>query len=201
MGATGWKYFVPYEPDISAALQRLKQDVFARGEYVFGHGLPQKDFDSRVKRLLPVYEARMKENFAKADDSSQSDMVRVAARHAAEHMKKELEKFRTSERKPSGKKPKTIAELLKQQAENGTHSILDITSVSSAEEFGAVSPLPKTKLVEVFGTETPSRAQIDELYESGSLEELASERWQGVYIVAYRDGSPSEIAFIGCSGD
>jgi hypothetical protein len=36
MGATGWKYFVPYEADISAALQRLREDVFARGDYDSG---------------------------------------------------------------------------------------------------------------------------------------------------------------------
>src|SRR5882724_1687251 len=30
MGATGWSYFVPYEEDICAALQRLREDVFAR---------------------------------------------------------------------------------------------------------------------------------------------------------------------------
>ena len=74
-------------------------------------------------------------------------------------------------------------------------------SVSAAPQLAAVSPFPKAKLVETFGSETPSRAQIDKMYESGSLEEFASEGWQGVYIVAYRDGSASEIAFVGCSGD
>ena len=33
MGATAWIYFVPHEPDVGAALARLRRDVFARGEY------------------------------------------------------------------------------------------------------------------------------------------------------------------------
>jgi hypothetical protein len=29
-----WSYFVPYEADVAAALQRLREDVFARGDYM-----------------------------------------------------------------------------------------------------------------------------------------------------------------------
>ena len=31
-----WNYWVDYDPDISAALQRLREDVFARGDYAAG---------------------------------------------------------------------------------------------------------------------------------------------------------------------
>jgi hypothetical protein len=99
------------------------------------------------------------------------------------------------------RKPKTIEKLLESQAENGTHSILDIVSISSEPQFGAISPFPRRKLVEFFGSETPSHAEIEEAHDSGSLEEYVSQRWQGVYIIAYGDGSPSEIYFAGCSGD
>ena len=34
MGASGWSYFVPYEMDINAALERLRQDVFQRADYL-----------------------------------------------------------------------------------------------------------------------------------------------------------------------
>ena len=34
MGASGWSYFVAYEADIGAALERLKRDVFERGDYL-----------------------------------------------------------------------------------------------------------------------------------------------------------------------
>ena len=43
MGATGWDYFVPYQPDISAALQRLREDVFARGDYELGDEFSKED--------------------------------------------------------------------------------------------------------------------------------------------------------------
>ena len=32
MGATGWQYFVPYQANVEAALQRLRGEVFAREE-------------------------------------------------------------------------------------------------------------------------------------------------------------------------
>jgi hypothetical protein len=38
MGASSWRYYTPYQPDPEAALQQLRRDVFARGEYSFGFG-------------------------------------------------------------------------------------------------------------------------------------------------------------------
>ena len=35
MGATGWMYFTPYQPDIQAALDALRQQVFEKGDYYF----------------------------------------------------------------------------------------------------------------------------------------------------------------------
>jgi hypothetical protein len=33
MGAEGWSYFVPYESDVENALAKLRQQVFASGDY------------------------------------------------------------------------------------------------------------------------------------------------------------------------
>ena len=33
MDASRWHYFTPYDPDPNAALQRLRQEVFATGQY------------------------------------------------------------------------------------------------------------------------------------------------------------------------
>ena len=33
MGASGWEYFVPYQPDLQAALDRLRRQVFETGDY------------------------------------------------------------------------------------------------------------------------------------------------------------------------
>lgn len=37
MGASGWTYFVPYQPDIAAALAALRADVFAKKTFYTGH--------------------------------------------------------------------------------------------------------------------------------------------------------------------
>jgi hypothetical protein len=40
MGATGWNHFAPYQADVEAALQKLRVDVFERGEYGQTHSIP-----------------------------------------------------------------------------------------------------------------------------------------------------------------
>ena len=34
MGATGWHYATPFDPDPEVALQRLRDDTFASGDYL-----------------------------------------------------------------------------------------------------------------------------------------------------------------------
>ena len=34
MGASGWEYVVPYQRDLGAALDSLRREVFAAGDYV-----------------------------------------------------------------------------------------------------------------------------------------------------------------------
>ena len=200
MGATGWSYFVPYEADISAALQRLREDVFARGEYTYGvdaHGVTEEQLKAFVEKARPELDPWM-------------EKVREQAAMLPEHIREKfLENAEKIKKQLSGdiklpkpkKKPKTIEQALKHQAESGTHSILDISEISAEPKFGAVTPLPCAKLIEFFGTEPPTRAQIEDADSFDKLEEYVSERWQGIYIIAYRDGVPSEINFAGCSGD
>jgi len=38
MGASFWQHWVPYEPDLDAALERIRDRVFAKGDYYRGHG-------------------------------------------------------------------------------------------------------------------------------------------------------------------
>jgi hypothetical protein len=102
---------------------------------------------------------------------------------------------------PPHPQPCSIEELLEQPAEDGTHSILDIVCISPRAKFGAIMPFPPSKLVEFFSSETPSHFEIEDVYEFGSLEKYVSKRWQGIYMIAYRDGKPDEIFFAGCSGD
>jgi hypothetical protein len=133
MGAEPWDYFVPFEPDVRVALERLRRQVFRSGDY------------------------------------------------------------RGSELEPS-----SIAEAMENMDADGTASILDIDHVSDEPEFCAVCPLADDRLQEFFGTTQPTRAMIEE-----ALMELYEdiERGQGIYIIAYENGSPSEIFFGGYSFD
>ncbi len=38
MGASKWDYIIPYQSDLDAALQTLRQQVFAAGDYWWAHG-------------------------------------------------------------------------------------------------------------------------------------------------------------------
>lgn len=198
MGATGWSYFVPYEADISAAFKRLREDVFARGDYVYGDGVTEDQRKAILEEARPEMDPwmqKVREEAAKLQEPFKTKYVEMA-----ERIKGEIMGGGSAPRKPT-RKPKTIEKLLELQAENGTHSILDIVGISLEPKLGTISPFPRTKLIEVFGSEAPSHAQIEQALHSGSLEEFLSERWQGIYVVVHRDGFPSEIFFAGCSGD
>ena len=97
--------------------------------------------------------------------------------------------------------PATINDLLAHQGAVGTHSILEIARISAKSSFGAISPFPPSKLARCFGTDTPNHLEVEQAYESGAIDSFTSKRWQGVYVVVYRDGSRTEIFFAGCSGD
>jgi hypothetical protein len=48
MGATGWSYFTPYQPDAEKALQTLREQIFKEGAYGKTHA-----FNSDVLATLP----------------------------------------------------------------------------------------------------------------------------------------------------
>ena len=60
MGASGWEYFVPYQPNIDQALQELREQVFRSGDY---HLRPQMHIDpddfagmpEDVREQLPLW--------------------------------------------------------------------------------------------------------------------------------------------------
>jgi hypothetical protein len=101
-------------------------------------------------------------------------------------------RFRGSELNPA-----TIEEAFENMDADGTASILDIERVADEPDFSVVAPLPKDELVRLFGTDQPTRAMIEENMDF--YEDI--ERGQGVYIIVYKDGQPSEIFFGGYSFD
>jgi len=141
MGATGWSYFVPYEADISAALQRLREGVFARGEYTHGvdAGVTEEQLKAFVEKARPELDPWMEQ--VRKQAAMLPEAMREKFLANAEKIKKQLS---GDIKLPKPKrKPKTIEQLLKSQAESGSHSILDINEVSETPKFGAITPLPR----------------------------------------------------------
>ena len=132
MGAEPWDYFVPYEEDIQAALEKLQEREFRAGR-----------FNGSEFRPASIDEAR---DMADAD---------------------------------------------------GTRSILDIDRIGDEPDYGVVVPLSSEQLIELYGTDQPTREMIEE--ELDLYEDI--ERGQGVYVIAWKDGKPSEIFFGGYSYD
>jgi hypothetical protein len=99
--------------------------------------------------------------------------------------------------------PQTPDELLEYNSAEGTHSIIDIITISSSPDIGAASPLSSQQLMKLFGTEKPTRAMIESIGIVALDEQISAyrKRWEGAYIVVYNDEQPHEIFFIGSSGD
>jgi len=182
---------VPYQAGISAALQRLREDVFARGDYATAEEtIASMDWLAAAKRNV-----EWAKNPNLPPETRQSYLA-AASEYRKRYWGQVLEK-----KSPPRPKPGTIEELLEQEGAEGTHSILDICCISAKARFGAISPFPPEKLTRFFPSGMPSHAEVEEAYEFGSLDKYVSKRWRGIYIIAFRDGKPDEIFFAGCSGD
>lgn len=147
MGGHPWFYFVEYEPDVEAALQKLRQREFEAGRYN-----PAVDFPA----------------------------------------------FPITEHSPApGARHDSIEEAFEEADADGTRSILDMERVGDDADFQVVTPLARETLLELFGTERPTREMVEE------SEELfdALERGMGVYVIVYEGERPSEIFFAGYSFD
>jgi hypothetical protein len=173
MGASGWYYVVPYEADIDAALQKLRQDVYDRGEYY--RESPESGYPEMTEE---EYRATLDPN--QWDDGPNESI---------------MEGFRAAKERPVPVDPDT---LVAAQPESGTHSIIDISEgVSAGPELLTVSPLADDELLALAGTVTPTSEQLRTVGLLGA----DRGRWVGTYVVSYLDGQPHEIHFSGYSGD
>ena len=106
--------------------------------------------------------------------------------------------FPTGPESPApGAKHHTIQAARDEAAADGTRSILDMDRIGQRHDFGVVVSLRIEKLLELYGTATPTREAVDA--NMGFLEEI--HRGHGVYFVVYYNGKPSEICFAGYSYD
>ena len=132
MGGEPWFHVAPYQSDIRAALEALRQRVFTEGEY------------------------------------------------------------RGSEEGPA-----TIEEALENMDADGTASILDIDHVADNPEPTGVTVLTAAEAKEYFGTERPTRADVEQADEF--WEDIG--RGEAVCVVLYNGDRPSELYFAGYSFD
>jgi hypothetical protein len=143
---------VEHQPDIAAALEVLRRQVFESGDYY-------------PRSINPEYAA----------------FVGIT---------------------PMESNPPTIDELLEMQAEEGTHSILDIDGgVSDDPIVGTASPLSSQQLMDTFGTLTPTCQQVTTSLDDGRWFPAARERGSALYVTCYLSDQPRHIHFAGFSGD
>ena len=98
----------------------------------------------------------------------------------------------------SSPQPESVEDLIKIQGDGGTHSIIDIDGISSSPAFRTAAPLSEEELIECFGTDKPARSMVED--KADELQSLRR-RWEGTYVIVYKDGLPDEIFFTGFSGD
>jgi len=181
MGATGWQYTTPYDSDPEAALQQLREEVFAKGDYLPLGGILRFPREGAFPAGVP-FPFRLIFSALRA----------IAALSVALHWLAR-----------GGRQPRTIEELLEMAAENGTHSILDITHTADIPEIFAAVPLSKHRRLKYFGTLTPTRAQAEAAF--GLTAEGPDDgirRWEAIYFTVHdEDGMPLEYVFVGASGD
>lgn len=93
MGASGWSYTVPYQPDLNAALHELRERVFAEGRYYWAVGdyCPARDDVDPEQRAAcppPASFAELWDNDLVAQEGTHSilDVDRVLAAGAEPRM-------------------------------------------------------------------------------------------------------------------
>ena len=105
-------------------------------------------------------------------------------------VKKSIEEY---ESRPE---PHTIDELIEMNAEAGTHSIIDMHDIGKEPDFGVLSPMPEDLMMEILGTLQPDRSLVE-----SQMDKLSWRIKACHYFIVYEGDSPSEICFIGYSGD
>lgn len=88
----------------------------------------------------------------------------------------------------------------------GTHSIIDVLSAApaddEAQEYATIKALTDREYLELWGSPQPTRDDFARVSYSEQLDEYVNGgRNTGRAAVLWADGSPSEIAFWGYSGD
>ena len=107
------------------------------------------------------------------------------------------QEFKAGRYRYAEENPSSIEEALEIADADGTASILDIAQVSEEPDYGCAAPFSPEELTTFFGSEQPTRADVEQAEDH--WEDM--ERGQARYAVVYAGGKPSEIYFAGYSFD
>lgn len=91
----------------------------------------------------------------------------------------------------------SIHGAVKAAGEDGTRSILDISTVADEPGYSVAAPLDDDEMDDFFGTAQPSRDDV----EKSDAFFGAIDRGQCRYVVLYKNGQPNELFFAGYSFD
>ncbi|MBX9694227.1 MAG: hypothetical protein K2Z81_17720 [Cyanobacteria bacterium] len=101
----------------------------------------------------------------------------------------------------------SIEEAMQAADSDGTCSILDIVMASEVPDnelepdCAITYPLKPERLIELFGTDKPTRKLIEENQSAVDCIFDEIDRGSSRYIIVYEDGRPSEVLFLGYSYD
>jgi hypothetical protein len=199
MGASAWSHFGPYDADLARCFAMLCESVFATGDY-WQRWKPWPEICQDIEAAVDTQIA-----FVGLEECLAFTQL-VAGTRMAIRNRADVIEFSLSLQTFLPTPPATIEELIRYNAESGTHSILDYAHenyqlLPPAEAARYLDSFSPTFLMEVFGTVQPSRRQIE-------MQE--DQLWNGVpgvptdpgtYCVVYEDDRPSEIFVMGISGD
>jgi hypothetical protein len=96
-----------------------------------------------------------------------------------------------------GAQHESIDAAREEAAEEGTRSILDISSIANEPDFCVAAPLSVNALIDAFGTAQPTKNDVD-----GKMDFLERiERGHCIYFTIFKDGTATELFFAGYSFD
>lgn len=114
---------------------------------------------------------------------------------ALENLRNEV--FESGDYRYSEEHPASIEEALEIADADGTASILDISHIADEPAFCCAAAFTAEEMRAFFGSETPTRADIEQAEEHWD----ALERGQARFAIVHSDGKPTEIYFAGYSFD
>lgn len=184
MGSDAWHHFTPYQVDINAALQQLKEREFRAGHYGFDYWLSQMD---ELLRTLGV------------QSSTTTDALEAAHNMKTTFADELIKKYGTVQA--------AMDAVLRESNDSGTKSVLDMIRVTSEPNTCAVCPLTEEELCEIFSTNQPSHEVLENILLNETEPESCESFWdsigrgEGRYVIIYESGQPVELFFAGFTFD